>query len=111
MTVLDKSAVGQLGESLGEADTALDLRGLSSGQALEAVVSLLESAKAQSAVSTLVVVDHAGENTGETPFLPVGRRLLEARRRGIIADLKTVYSDTATGFLIRMPAADRIPQK
>ncbi len=63
-------------------DCELDLRGKSADEALQAIEQLLRTANP--ADSYLVRFDPPSNDGRETLFLPLGRRLLQARRDGHI---------------------------
>lgn len=64
----------------GDAETELDLRGMPATHAMQAVEQLLQHSAAIG--SCLIRFDPAAEDGHETLFLPLGRRLLQARRDG-----------------------------
>ena len=80
MPYFDENPLEKLAFQVGDADALLDLRGLPTDQAMRAVEHLL--AGAASAKSYLVRFDSATDDGRETLFLPLGRRLLQARREG-----------------------------
>ena len=67
----------------GDADSTVDLQGLDNDQAMQRVEQLLKTGS--SGATFLIRFDPAAEGGGETLFLPLGRRLLEARRAGLLA--------------------------
>jgi hypothetical protein len=66
----------------GAADAELDLRGLPAAHAMRAVEQVLHDPSP--AGSYLIRFDPAGDDGHETLFLPLGRRLLQARRDGLL---------------------------
>ena len=66
------------------AEAELDLRGLAFDEALDRVEALLSQDREVGAASYLIRFDPAVPGGGETLFLPLGRRLLAARRAGIL---------------------------
>jgi hypothetical protein len=83
MPFFDDNPLAGLAFQAETAQAELDLRGLSREEAMQALESLLhEPRRAQ---SYLVRFDPAGGDGRETLFLPAGRRLLEARREGLLA--------------------------
>ena len=66
----------------GDAEAVLDLQGMSVEQAMLAVEALLRAPG--EAQSYLIQFDGAAADGRETLFLPLGRRLLQARREGQI---------------------------
>ena len=92
---------GALGDA--DAEAVLDLRGLGPDAAEAAVEAMLAQAPGHpsSAPTTVAVrLDPPGEGGGETLFQPVGRRLLAARREGVIAHLYTLPAEDGLGFYV-----------
>lgn len=83
MPFFDENPLARLTFQADEAQTVLDLRGLAQHEAMQAVETLL-AARAQTD-SCLIRFDPAGNDGQETLFLPLGRRLLQARREGRLA--------------------------
>lgn len=66
------------------AEAELDLRGVPFDEALRRVEALLSGKRPAETASYLIRFDPAVPGGGETLFLPLGRRLLAARRAGIL---------------------------
>lgn len=81
----------------GEAEASLDLRGLSQESALSALEELLDGEP--DAGSYEIRFDPPSGDGRETLFLPVGRRLLAARRAGRLASCLPL-SDGAGYFIV-----------
>lgn len=80
MPFFEQNPLQQLTIQPGEADTELDLRGLANEPAMAAVNDLLARSEMR---GTCLIRFTAATNDGqETLFLPLGRRLLQARRDG-----------------------------
>ncbi|MDJ0739584.1 MAG: hypothetical protein QNJ91_07690 [Gammaproteobacteria bacterium] len=83
MPYFDDNPLDKLAVKAGRADAELDLRGLAQTDAMARVERLIDSGgRAQ---TWLIRFDAAADDGRETLFLPLGRRLLEARRAGRIA--------------------------
>lgn len=80
MPFFDENPLAKLALQPGHADGELDLRGLTSGEALDRIEQVL--AKCKPSTRLLIRFEPAGEDGRETLFLPVGRHLLTARRDG-----------------------------
>ena len=80
MPYFDQNPLEKLAVQAAEAEDSLDLRGLAPDQALQAVEQLLGQAPAGK--SFLVQFAPASGDGHETLFLPLGKRLLQARREG-----------------------------
>ncbi|WP_078120168.1 hypothetical protein [Thiosocius teredinicola] len=80
----------------GDAEAELDLKGLATNEAMEKVEDLL--AAEVSAASYLITFDGARDDGRETLFLPLGRRLLQARRDGRIS--RCLPASDGTGYFI-----------
>lgn len=98
MPFFEQNPLAGLALQAGDADQTLDLRGLDACEAMAQVEGLLNDPGACG--SYLVQFDAISETAGETLFLPVGRRLLQARRDGTIQRCLPV-SD-ATGYYIEI---------
>ena len=90
--------VGSLGVS--NAQAVLDLRGADRPRAEASLVDLLERSRFMPRRSVAVLIDPPPEGGGETLFQPVGRQLLEARRRGWIERMSTLPSHDGLGYFI-----------
>lgn len=82
MPYFDDNPLQKLAELHGASDCELDLRGKTADEALQAIEELLHVPNP--ADSYLVRFDPASDDGRETLFLPLGRRLLQARRDGHI---------------------------
>jgi hypothetical protein len=82
MPFFDKNPLQNLAFQPDDADATLDLRGISHAEALSRVESLLDDPGVPA--SYLVLFDRAEKEGTETLFLPLGRKLLEARRQGLL---------------------------
>jgi hypothetical protein len=80
MPYFDDNPLDKLALQPGSADQELDLRGLESVDALARIEQLLDSATR--AKTVIIRFDAAANDGRETLFLPIGRRLLAARRNG-----------------------------
>lgn len=96
MPYFDDNPLDKLSLQPGSADAQLDLRGLSAADALERVEALIDTTAHGTTV--LIRFDAAANDGRETLFLPLGRRLLAARRSGRLARCLPV-SDGAAYFI------------
>lgn len=80
MPYFEDNPLDRLALQPGDADTTLDLRGMAADQALLTVEQLL--AAPNPGGSCLLLFDPSANDGRETLFLPLGRRLLAARRNG-----------------------------
>ena len=85
MPYFEENPLNKLRLKADGAEVELDLRGLPAAEAMAQVESLLEAADTQSNTSVLIRFDPAKGDGKETLFLPLGRRLLEARKAGLLA--------------------------
>ena len=81
MPYFDENPLSRLALQAGATEIELDLRGLPASEALAQVESLLQ---ARQPASVLIRFDPARGDGRETLFLPLGRRLLEARKAGVL---------------------------
>ena len=83
----------------GDAEAELDLQGIPADQAMQTVETLLSS---PGAVNTCMLRFDAASNDGrETLFIPLGRRLLQARREGILS--RCLPLADGAGYFIAFP--------
>ena len=83
MPFFDQNPLQKLAFQPGDAESTLDLRGMSDELAMQQVERLLNDGSKRK--TWLIRFDPATDDGRETLFLPLGRRLLEARRAGLIA--------------------------
>jgi len=101
--VTDEAGDIDLKRLLGYDDRAeyeLDLRGLDLAHARESVARMLERARFRAPRSVIVRLDPAGPETGETLFQPIGRQLLDARRKGVLEKLTPLPPHAGCGFYL-----------
>ena len=91
---------GSLG--VADAEAVLDLRGASPAQAEASVKDMLERSRFGARKTVAVRLDPPPEGGGETLFQPVGRLLLEAKRRGWIERLQTLPTADGLGFYLAL---------
>ncbi len=96
---------GGLGQA--DADSILDLRGASVAQALASLDALIESSRFGAPKSVAVLLDPPPEGGGETLFQPVGRQLLDARRKGLVIRLNPLPAHDGLGFYAHLAGQDR----
>ncbi len=82
MPYFDENPLQNLVYQAGDADQELDLRDLSADQAMARVERLLREPPRHA--SYLIRFQAAANDGRETLFLPLGRRLLQARRAGVL---------------------------
>lgn len=90
--------LGSLGIS--NADAVLDLRGANAPQAEASVQDLIERSLFMPPRAVAIRLDPPPEGGGETLFLPVGRQLLEARRRDWIARMNPLPAHDGLGYFV-----------
>ena len=83
MPFFDENPLQKLAFQPGDAESTLDLRGMSDELAMQQVERLINDGSDRK--TWLIQFDPATDDGRETLFLPLGRRLLEARRAGVIA--------------------------
>ena len=91
---------GSLG--VADAEAVLDLRGASREQARASLKDMLERSRFAQAKSVAIRLDPPPEGGGETLFQPVGRLLLDAKRRGWIERLQTLPAHDGLGFYVAL---------
>jgi hypothetical protein len=84
-----------------------DLRGVSAKHARMAICQMLERPHLGDSTSVVIPIDQATATSGETLFLPVGRHLLEARRRGLVTRFHSLPQTGGGGFYVELPIRPR----
>jgi hypothetical protein len=89
---------------LGVADAAavLDLKGASPEQAAASLQDMLERSRFAEAKTVAILISPPPEGGGETLFQPIGKALLEARKRGWIERLQTLPAHDGLGFFVAL---------
>jgi hypothetical protein len=102
MPHFDEFYANKLRGSLGvaEADAVLDLRGASREQAAASLQDMLERSRFGAAKSVAIRLAPPPEGGGETLFQPVGKALLEAKKRGWVDRLQTLPAQDGLGFYL-----------
>jgi hypothetical protein len=90
--------------SLGVADaqTILDLRKSTREQAAAAIQEMLERSRFAKEQSVAIRLAPPREGGAETLFQPIGKALLEARKRGWIVRLQTLPAPDGLGFYVML---------
>lgn len=83
MPYFDENPLQKLAFKAADAEAVLDLRGLTTEQAMLAVDKFLQTPGG--AKTYLIRFDPAVDDGRETLFQPLGRRLLQARREGLLS--------------------------
>lgn len=82
------------------AEYELDLCGLDLPHATESVARMIERSRFRAPRSVVVRLDPAGPDTGETLFQPIGRLLLDLRRKGQLSKLSPLPHHAGSGFYL-----------
>lgn len=91
---------GSLG--LADAESVLDLRGATLASALASLREMLERSRFAAGKTVAVRLDAPPEGGGETLFQPVGKQLLDAKKRGWIGRLQTLPERDGLGFYVAL---------
>ena len=86
------------------ADYELDLRGVSGAEARIAIERMLEGQGFVEGTTVVIRIDPATPTSGETLFLPIGRQLLDARRRKLINHFTPLPHGDGGGFHVELPS-------
>ena len=89
---------GSLG--LTDAEAVLDLRNATREQAAASIQDMLERSRFGKAKTVAIRLSPPPEGGGETLFQPVGKALLEAKKRGWIDRLQTLPAQDGLGFYV-----------
>ncbi|MDJ1158356.1 hypothetical protein QNA08_08935 [Chelatococcus sp. SYSU_G07232] len=111
MPYFDDYYAAKLRGSLGRADAEaiLDLRAVSREKAEASIADMLQRSRFAARKSVAVLIDPATPTSGETLFQPVGRLLLDAKKRGWIERLHPLPARDGAGFYVVLagkPARD-----
>jgi len=100
---LDQDQIRALVGDQAFADFELDLRGVSAEQARIAIERMLEGHGFVETTTVVIRIDPATPTSGETLFLPVGRQLLDARRRDLVRHFTPLPEGDGGGFHVELP--------
>ena len=87
---------GSLGVT--DAEAVLDLRGAARVKAEASIKDMLERSRFAQPKTVAIRLDPPPEGGGETLFQPIGRLLLDAKRRGWVERLQTLPAHDGLGF-------------
>lgn len=104
MPHFDEFYANKLRGSLGvtNADAVLDLRAADAVKAEASIRDMLERSRFARAKSVAIQLAPPPEGGGETLFQPVGRQLLDAKRRGWVDRLHTLPAHDGLGFYVTL---------
>ena len=91
---------GSLGVT--DAEAVLDLRGATREQAEASVQDMLQRSRFAAMKTVAVLLTPPPEGGGETLFQPIGRALLEAKKRGWVDRLQTLPAQDGIGFYVAL---------
>jgi hypothetical protein len=102
MPHFDEFYANKLRGSLGvvDAEAVLDLRSASREQAAASIQDMLERSRFAQGKAVAIRLAPPPVGGGETLFQPVGKALLEAKKRGWIDRLQTLPSQDGLGFYV-----------
>ncbi|MEO1200629.1 MAG: hypothetical protein AAFX39_15605 [Pseudomonadota bacterium] len=103
MPLFEPDSIRALVGDRANGEHTLDLRGVSLSQAGTAISQMLERRHPNELTSVVIRIDPATPTSGETLFLPVGRQLLEARKRGLITRFHPLPEADGGGFYVELP--------
>lgn len=85
-----------------DAESVLDLRSASREQATASIQDMLERSRFAQSKTVAIRLASPPEGGGETLFQPVGKALLEAKKRGWIDRLQTLPAQDGLGFYVAL---------
>ena len=103
MPLFDDEQIRDLVGDQASADHELDLRGVSGAHATIAIERMLERQDFAEATTVVIRIDPATPTSGETLFLPIGRQLLDARRRKLVRRFTPLPEGDGGGFHVELP--------
>ena len=83
-----------------EAEYELDLRGLDTQHSIASVERMLERNRFRKSRSVRILIDAPDGQGSKSAFQPIGRLLLDARKRGILYRIETLLQEESLGFHI-----------
>jgi hypothetical protein len=101
MPFLSEDELRRLTGDAAPVDAVLDLGDQPRGEAMLQVESMLADARTGAPRRIALRYTPASPGGGETLFLPLGRRLLEARKRGLVAHFTPLPN--GDGFIVTLP--------
>ena len=104
MPHFDEFYANKLRGTLGvtDAESVLDLRGAPRPQAEASLTDMLERSRFAQGKAVAVRLDGPVPGGGETLFQPIGRLLLDAKRRGWVDRLQTLPAQDGLGFYVAL---------
>lgn len=103
MPWFEPSSIHALVGDRNQGEHTLDLRGVCVTHARLAISQMLEQSRSGDATRLVIRIDPATATSGETLFLPVGRLLLDARKRGLITRFHPLPEADGGGFYVELP--------
>jgi len=103
LPLFDEEQIRDLVGEQAAADHELDLRGMSLAQVRIAIERILERRRFIAPTTVVIRIDPATPTSGETLFLPIGRQLLEARRRKLVRRFTPLPDGDGGGFHVELP--------
>ncbi len=107
MPLFEPDSLRALVGARADGERTLDLRGASLSHAWPAITQMLERSRFEGLRSVVIRIDPATATSGETLFLPIGRKLLDARKRGLIARFHPLPEADGGGFFVELPDRPR----
>ena len=107
MPLFEPDSIRALVGDRANGEHTLDLRGVCLSHARLAISQMLEQRLLDGLTSVAVRIDPATATSGETLFLPIGRQLLEARKRGLITRFHPLPQADGGGFYVELPGRPR----
>jgi len=101
--LFDQEQIRDLVGDEASAEYELNLRGVSAEHAHIAIQRMLERRRFVEATTVVIRIDPATPTNGETLFLPVGRQLLEARRRKLVRRFAPLPDGDGGGLHVELP--------
>ena len=107
MPLFEPDSIRALVGDRANGEHTLDLRGVSLSHARSAISQMLERWRSDDLTSVVIRIDPATATSGETLFLPIGRQLLEALKRGLITRFHPLPEANGGGFHVELPGRAR----
>ena len=107
MPLFEPDSIRALVGDRANGEHTLDLRGVCLSHARLAISQMLERRHSDGLTSVVIRIDPATATSGETLFLPIGRQLLEARKRGLVTRFQPLPEADGGGFYVELPGGPR----
>ena len=98
----DNDDISRLFKSSAQAETEINLHGLSLDEAVEQVETALEEFKSEGTRTILIRIGQVTDIGGQTLFQPIGKLLLDLKRDKQLARCEPVHDGEGAAFYVEL---------